>query len=101
MSMNGMLVLYFSWTTMAKPHLYQGTELVLDGQRVSRGWAAETDGYNSASKTVILHLQPGNEVWIRTDENTSGAHYLHNNGFNSFVGFLIIIIHRINGIGHN
>lgn len=74
---------------MGKPHTYQETELVLDGQHVGYSNAAEADGYNSASKTVILYLQPGNEVWIRTGSHTGGAHSLNGRGFNSFVGFLL------------
>lgn len=81
-------VYVFTWTTMAKPDYYQGTELVLNGKHVSYAWAAETAGYNTASKTVILHLQQGNEIWIRTDA-AGGANYLHNHGHNSFVGFLL------------
>lgn len=76
---------------MAGASLSQGTELVVDGKHISSSNSAETSGYESSGKTVILNLTRGSTVWIRTDgvSGTYTAHALRGHGYNSFSGFLI------------
>ncbi|XP_033762119.1 heavy metal-binding protein HIP-like isoform X2 [Pecten maximus] len=62
-------VYVFFWTTANRDNSHMQTELVVNGGQYGRVWADSGDhaDYSMASNTVVVSLDTGNTVWIRSD----------------------------------
>ncbi|XP_071178044.1 complement C1q-like protein 4 [Mytilus edulis] len=82
----------FSWTNNVDATDYQSTELVLEGKPMAWAYAdtkgdQNEDDYGSSSQTILLKVDKGQHVWIRTGAQGKGT--LHGEDYTSFSGFLV------------
>ncbi|XP_052073078.1 complement C1q-like protein 2 [Mytilus californianus] len=86
---SGMYVI--SWTANVDHQESQATELMINGR--SKAWSfADTAGsedrdYGSASQTVVLQVNKGENVWVRTGTNGKGD--VSGNDYSTFSAFLL------------
>ena len=77
----------FSMTLMSSPGETQELDVVLNGVRLFHCY---TDGneYNSASRTIVAHADPGDNVWVQTAQ-WPHSDKVHGAEHSSFTGYLI------------
>lgn len=88
-------VYIFSMDAMVEPGENEYLEFVKDGAHVMYNYSHAGGSLHdvSSSRTVVLELEKGNQVWIRTSPNAAhGSGTLHGNEFSTFSGWL----HAIN-----
>ena len=85
-------VYVFNYAVMMDPGLSEYIELVKNGNHViwNYGHAPGATHLISASRTAVVELMVGDQVWIRTQKSsTHGNGIIHGNGFTTFSGWLI------------
>ncbi|XP_045169900.1 collagen alpha-1(X) chain-like [Mercenaria mercenaria] len=87
-------VYIFNMGIMVEPGENEYLQFVKDGAHVMYNYIHASGGLDdvSSSRTVVMELENGNQVWIRTTKSaTHGSGNLHGNEFSTFSGWLLAI----------
>ena len=76
----------FSLTVLSKPSETLRLDVVRNGAEVFHVYATGNE-YNAASKTMVVNLRAGDELWVRSSPDFSNN--VHGYGHTSFTGFLL------------
>ena len=77
----------FAWTVGIQIHGWVVVDIIVNAEVLGAAFADGATGWNYAGGIIVVHVNAGDHVFIRMQENGSGPIYSDNRGRTSFSGW--------------